>query len=135
MGSKGRGYRAVRHDGFEILVGKGARDNDRLTTRVAEPRDFWLHAAEYAGSHVVVRNPDELPELPRGVAQRAAELAAWHSKGRGARGKVEVHLCRAADVKKPRGYAPGKVLLRRWESIKVYAKGGGEEDDRESEED
>jgi len=130
MGSKGRGYRTVHHDGFEILVGKGARDNDRLTTGVAEPRDFWLHAAGYAGSHVVVRNPDELAELPRDVAQRAAELAAWHSKGRGARGKVEVHLCRAADVKKPRGYEPGKVLLRRWESLKVYPKGsGGEEDE------
>ncbi|HMB53266.1 MAG TPA: NFACT RNA binding domain-containing protein [Thermoanaerobaculia bacterium] len=129
MGSKGRGYRTLHHDGFEILVGKAARDNDHLTTRIAEPHDFWLHAAGYAGSHVVVRNPDELTELPRSVAQRAAELAAWHSKGRGARGKVEVHLCRASDVKKPRGYAAGKVLLRRWESVKVYAKGSGGDDE------
>lgn len=129
VGSKGKGHRTVHHDGFEILVGKGARDNDHLTTRIAEPHDFWLHTAEYAGSHVVVRNPDELRELPRPVAQRAAELAAWHSKGRGARGKVEVHLCRASDVKKPRGYAPGKVLLRRWESVKVYPKGSGGDDE------
>ena len=122
MGSKGRGYRAQIVDGFEVLVGKGDAENDALTFDVAEPRDFWLHVAGPAGSHVVVRNPEELEELPRKVLQRAAELAAWHSKARGSRGKVEVHVCRVADVSKPRGFAPGEVLLRRWSSLKVYPK-------------
>jgi len=123
MGSKGRGYRAVEFEGFEILVGKGDEDNDRLTFGIAEPRDFWLHVAGSAGSHVVVRNPDALDELPRAVLERAAELAAWFSKARGARGKVEVHLCRAADVRKPRGLAPGEVLLKRWDPVRVYPRG------------
>lgn len=122
MGSKGRGYKTVEVDGFQVLVGKAARDNDRLTTRLAEPRDFWLHAAGYAGSHVVVRNPDDLPEMPAAVARRAAELAVWHSKARHAGGKVEVHLCRAGDVKKPPGYPPGKVVLKRWDSLKIYPR-------------
>jgi predicted ribosome quality control (RQC) complex YloA/Tae2 family protein len=113
----------VEFGGFEILVGKGAEDNDRLTFGVAEPRDFWLHVAGPAGSHVVVRNPFGLDELPRPVAERAAQLAAWHSKARGARGKVEVHLCRVADVRKPKGFAPGEVLLKRWDAVKVYPKG------------
>jgi predicted ribosome quality control (RQC) complex YloA/Tae2 family protein len=104
-------------------VGKGDQDNDRLTFGVAELRDFWLHVAGPAGSHVVVRNPFGLDELPRTVAERAAELAAWHSKARGARGKVEVHLCRVADVRKPRGFAPGEVLLKRWEAVRVYPRG------------
>jgi len=72
---------------------------------------------------VVVRNPFDLDELPRTVAERAAQLAAWHSKARGARGKVEVHLCRVGDVRKPRGFAPGEVLLKRWDAVKVYPKG------------
>jgi predicted ribosome quality control (RQC) complex YloA/Tae2 family protein len=122
MASKGRGFRALEIEGFEVLVGKGDADNDRLTFGVAEPRDFWLHVAGAPGSHVIVRNPAELPELPRAVAEAAAQLAAWHSKARGARGKVEVHLCRVADVSKPRGFEPGEVRLRRFESIKVYAK-------------
>ena len=115
MASKGRPFRTVAHDGFEILVGRGARENDALTFGEAEPRDFWLHVAGYTGSHVVVRNPDE--------------LAAWHSKARRARGKVEVHLCRVAEVRKPRGFAAGMVELRRWESLKVYPKGNGDRDD------
>ncbi|MGE0455598.1 MAG: NFACT RNA binding domain-containing protein [Vicinamibacteria bacterium] len=122
MASKGRGFRALEIEGFEVLVGKGDADNDRLTFAVAEPRDFWLHVAGVPGSHVIVRNPAELPELPRAAAEAAAQLAAWHSKARGARGKVEVHLCRVADVSKPRGFAPGEVRLRRFESIRVYAR-------------
>jgi predicted ribosome quality control (RQC) complex YloA/Tae2 family protein len=95
---------------------------------VAEPRDFWLHVAGPAGSHVVVRNPDDLPELPREVLLRAAELAAFYSKARGARGKVEVHVCRVADVTKPRGFARGQVLLRRWQAVKTYPRGLDEDD-------
>jgi predicted ribosome quality control (RQC) complex YloA/Tae2 family protein len=129
VGSKGRGYRQAEFEGFEILVGKGDAENDRLTFGVAEPRDFWLHVAGPAGSHVVVRNPLELDELPRPVLERAAQLAAWHSKARGAKGKVEVHVCRVADIRKPRGFAPGQVQLKKWESLKVYPKGLDEPDE------
>ncbi len=122
MASKGRGHRILTILGFEVLVGKGDADNDELTFRVAEPRDFWLHVAGFSGSHVVVRNPEDLAELPAEVLQRAAELAAWHSKARGSRGKLEVHVCRVADVSKPRGFARGEVRLRRYDSVRVYAK-------------
>ena len=120
MASKGRPFRTVSFEDFEILVGKGDTQNDRLTFEVAEPEDFWLHVVNFAGSHVVVRNPDRLAALPPAVLVRAARLAAWHSKARGSRGKVEVHSCRAADVSQPPGFPPGKVLLRRWQSLKVY---------------
>ena len=131
VGSKGRGYRSYEIDGFEILVGKGDADNDHLTFVLAAPRDLWLHVAGPAGSHVVVKNPDELDELPRPVVEHAAQLAAWHSKARGSRGKVEVHICRVADIRKPRGFDPGQVLLKRFEAVRVYARdpedGGDEE--------
>lgn len=125
MGSKGRPYRTEAVDGFEVLVGRGDAENDELTFGVAEPHDFWLHVAATPGSHVVVRNPERLPELPRGVLLRAAELAAFHSRSRSARGKVEVHVCRVSDVSKPRGFAPGEVALRRSDSVRVYAQGAG----------
>lgn len=129
MGSKGRPYRRLDVEGFEVLVGKGDAENDRLTFEVAEPRDWWLHVSGYSGSHVVVRNPDDLAALPPAVLVRAAELAAWHSKARGAR-KVEVHVCRVADVSKPRGFEIGKVQLRRWASLRVYPRDAGGETER-----
>lgn len=128
MSSKGRGFRVVECEGFEILVGKGDEENDRLTFGIAEARDLWLHISGPAGSHVIVRNPEglSLEAVPRAIVERAAALAAWHSKARGARGKVEVHVCRVADVRKPKGFAPGQVLLKRWEAVKVYPKGEDE---------
>ena len=124
MSSKGRPYRTVVVDGFEVLIGRGDEENDFLTFEVAAPEDFWLHVAGgVAGSHVVIRNPDKHETLPDEIVRRAAELAAWHSKARAAR-RVDIHLCRVADVTKPRGAPPGQVELRRWERVRVCRDAG-----------
>jgi predicted ribosome quality control (RQC) complex YloA/Tae2 family protein len=122
MGSKGRPYKPLELEGFEVLIGRGDADNDRLTFGVAGPRDFWLHVSGASGSHVVVRNPANLDALPRSVLERVAELAVWHSKAREAHGKIEVHVCQVRDVRKPPGFEPGKVLLRRFDAVRVYSK-------------
>ena len=119
MASKGRPYRTVTVEGFEVLIGRGDEENDALTFEVAAPDDLWLHVAGgIAGSHVVIRNPEQLGELPVPVVRRAAELAAWHSKAR-ARSQVEVHVSRVADVRKPRGVPPGTVELGGWRRVRV----------------
>ena len=124
MASKGRRYRTVVVEGYEVLIGKGDAENDELTFALAAPGDFWLHVAGgVPGSHIVVRNPEKLDTLPRAVLERAAELAAWHSKARAAR-RVDIHLCRVADVTKPRGAPPGQVELRRWERMRVCRDAG-----------
>jgi len=117
-----RGYRTFERDGWEILVGKGARDNDVLTLEVADRDDLWMHVSGWSGSHVVVRTGDTALEPPREVVEYAARLAAWFSKARGAKGKVEVHVCRAGDVRKSPRSPAGQVQLTRWTAVKVYAK-------------
>ena len=118
MGSKGRPYRTIVVEGFEVLVGRGDEDNDHLTFDVAEPHDLWLHVAGGTpGSHVVVRNPDG-GEIPKAVVEAAAAAAAWYSKARAAK-SVEVHVCRAGDVTKPRGAPLGLVELKRYKSVRV----------------
>ncbi len=118
MSSKGRPYRTVNVEGFEVLIGRGAEDNDHLTFDVAKPFDLWLHVGGGTpGSHVVVRNPDRV-EIPDSVVEVAAAAAAWYSKARGF-SKVEVHLCRAGDVFKPRGAKPGLVEISRFRKLRV----------------
>jgi len=127
MASKGRPYRTFVVEGFEVLVGRGEEDNDRLTFDVAEPHDLWLHVGgDTPGSHVVVRNPGK-GEIPKPVVARAAAYAAWYSKARSAKA-VEVHYCRASEVSKPRGAAAGLVELARWDDMRVKPAGpeGGE---------
>jgi predicted ribosome quality control (RQC) complex YloA/Tae2 family protein len=118
VSSKGRPYRTVIVEGFEVLIGRGAEENDALTFDVADPADVWMHVAGGTpGSHVVVRNPDKL-DIPREVIDEAACVAAWYSKARQAK-TVEVHVCRVADVSKPRGAPAGLVQLSRWRSVRV----------------
>ena len=120
-----RGHRRFEIGGFEVLVGRGDADNDELTLRVADPDDVWMHVAGTPGSHVVVRNPDRLADLPAAVIEGAAQLAVWFSKARKAGGKVPVHTCRVGDVGKRRGMARGAVLLRRYSTVRVYSRPPG----------
>ena len=100
-----RPYRYVSGDGIDILVGKNAVQNDRLTAE-ALPEAVWLHAKDMPGSHVIIRAEGEIP--PQTLKQ-AAMLAAWYSKGRRS-SMVPVDYTRRRYVKKPSGAAPGKVI-------------------------
>ncbi len=104
-------------DGFTVLVGKTARDNDVLTFKVASPNDTWLHIASGPGSHVVIRNPDRAA-IPRDTLRYAASLAVGYSSGRKG-GRTAVHVALRSDVSKPRGYEAGKVALRRFRSVQA----------------
>ena len=110
-----RRYRSS--DGYEILVGRAARDNDHLTFRVAKPYDLWLHAADYPGSHVIVRNPTRA-DLPHRTIIEAAQLAAQFSQAR-RDAKVDVHYTQRKFLSKPKGAAPGLVRMSSFRSITV----------------
>jgi predicted ribosome quality control (RQC) complex YloA/Tae2 family protein len=112
--------RYVSSDGFEILVGRAARDNDHLTFKVAKPNDLWLHAADYGGSHVVVRNSTR-KDLPHRTIIEAAQLAAHFSQAR-KDSKVDVRYTQRKFLSKPKGSAPGLVRLSRFKNITVEPK-------------
>jgi len=102
-------------DGSEILVGRSARGNEKLTHKMAAPHDFWLHA-EGPGSHVVIRNPERAERPSDDALREAAALAAWFSRARGAT-KVNVRWTEARHVKKPRGAPTGQVVLRQSRTV------------------
>jgi predicted ribosome quality control (RQC) complex YloA/Tae2 family protein len=112
--------RFLSSDGFEILVGKKAKDNDHLTFRIAGSLDMWLHAADYPGSHVVIRNPSR-KEIPQRTLLEAAQLAAFYSDA-GQQTKAAVHYTQKKFVNKPRGAAPGLVSLASFKTILVEPK-------------
>jgi predicted ribosome quality control (RQC) complex YloA/Tae2 family protein len=97
--------RYLSADGIEILVGKNAAQNDRLTLG-AKPEELWLHAKDMPGSHVIVRCEGEVPQA---TLKQAALLAAWFSKGQRS-SLVPVDYTLRKYVKKPSGAMPGKVI-------------------------
>ena len=126
MASKGRGYRTVEVDGYEVLVGKGARENDELTFGVASPRDVWLHAAGYAGATSLSGGRDMLAAAA--ARDRACgTLAAWYSKARDARGRWRCMSAASRTCGSHVASRPGRSN-RNWDAVRVYPKGDvGEE--------
>src|SRR5215213_1134263 len=112
--------RYLSSDGYEILVGRAARDNDNLTFRVAQPNDLWMHTGDYPGSHVVVRNPTR-KEIPQRTIIEAAQLAGKFSQA-SEDSKVVIHYTERKFLSKPKGVAPGLVRLSRFRSIIVEPK-------------
>lgn len=117
-----RRYRSS--DGYEILVGRAGADNDHLTFRVAKSYDLWFHAADYPGSHVVLRNPQRKPVPPRSVAE-AAQLAAKFSQAR-TLPRAAVNYCERKFVTKMKGFAPGQVRLSSFKTLMVEPAEAGE---------
>ncbi|HMY76369.1 MAG TPA: NFACT RNA binding domain-containing protein, partial [Blastocatellia bacterium] len=117
-----RRYRST--DGYEILIGRTDRDNDNLTLRIAKSYDLWFHAADYPGSHAVLRNPQRR-EVPMTSILEAAQLAAKFSQARD-NAKVAVNYCEKKFVTKPKGFAPGQVRLASFKTVMVEPREAGE---------
>jgi hypothetical protein len=101
--------------GLSILVGRGARENQRLTFQVAGPEDHWLHARGVPGSHVILRD-NEGRARPRDL-EEAAELAAFFSAAR-AESAVDVHVVRRKHLRPATG-GPGRVRVGQSETLRV----------------
>lgn len=109
--------RFVSSDGFEIWVGKKAADNDQLTFRMARSLETWLHAADYPGSHVVIRGSGKA-EIPERTLIEAAQLAAFYSNARD-HGKASVRYTQRKFVHKPKKAPAGMVSLSSFKTLIV----------------
>lgn len=96
----------VTPDGMRVLCGKNNVQNEYITHKLAENHDYWFHAKQTAGSHVVLVTEGREPT--DGDFTAAAEIAAYYSKAEGANIGVDYTL--AKHVKKPSGAKPGFVI-------------------------
>lgn len=105
--SKSQPLHFVDDNGFHIYVGKNNYQNDQLTFKFATGNDWWFHAKQMTGSHVIVKSENK--ELPDSTYEYAAALAAYYSSGKDNE-KVEIDYLQKKNVKKPNGSAPGFVV-------------------------
>ena len=92
-----------------LMAGKGAAQNDELTSKYARPVDWWFHAKGRTGSHVVARG-DRHSALGSDTLVDAAHLAAHFSDARG-EAVVDVQYTQKRHLRKPKGSAPGAVVV------------------------
>jgi predicted ribosome quality control (RQC) complex YloA/Tae2 family protein len=110
-------FRRMEIDGFEVWIGKNARSNDLLTQKYAYKEDLWLHARDVSGSHVVIKYKAGKPFPPQ-VIEKAAQLAAWHSKRRHETLCPVIYTPKKY-VRKPKGMPEGAVVVDREQVIMV----------------
>ena len=105
---KSKPFHYCSSDGYDIFVGKNNYQNDELTFKFATGNDWWFHAKNTPGSHVIVKS-EGAEELPDRTFEEAGRLAAYYSKGR-EQDKVEIDYIQKKHVKKPAGAKPGFVV-------------------------
>ncbi len=110
-------YREVEYKGYSIRIGRNAKDNDELTLKFAHKEDLWLHAKDVSGSHVVIKHQSG-KTFPKDVIERAAELAAFHSKRKG-ESLCPVAVTQKKFVRKRKGDPPGLVIVEKEKVIMV----------------
>lgn len=102
---------------WRVLAGRTAADNEYLSIKLARANDWWFHVRGMPGSHVVLRVTGDA-EPDRGTLERAAAIAAYHSRAREG-GVVPVSATLAKNVRKARGARVGTVQIRKEIVLKV----------------
>lgn len=93
------------NDGKKVLVGKNNYQNDWLTLKKSDKRDYWFHVKNMPGSHVILQDSNPSDE----DIKEAAEIAAYFSKGKTS-SHVPVDYVQVKRIKKPNGAKPGFVI-------------------------
>lgn len=107
-------------DGYDVYIGKNAKNNDILTLKIATKNDLWLHAKDVPGSHVVIKSKGN-DQYPKDLIEKVAQMAAWHSKRKHDTLCPVIYTLKKY-VNKPKGALPGSVRLLREEVILVPPK-------------
>ena len=100
-------FHYISSDGFHMYVGKNNYQNEDLTFKLATGNDWWFHAKNIPGSHVIVKAENK--ELPDNTFEEAARLAAHYSKA-STQEKVDVDYIQKKHIKKPAAAKPGFVI-------------------------
>ncbi len=110
------GYMKFRTtDGYLVLCGKNNIQNEFITFNLAKKSDYWFHAKNMPGSHVIMVCEGDEPDAVNFTD--ACEIAAFYSKAEGAAG-TEVDYTFAKNVKKIPSGKPGLVLYHtNWSTV------------------
>jgi predicted ribosome quality control (RQC) complex YloA/Tae2 family protein len=102
--------------GLRISVGRNNTQNDLLTCKQADRRDWWFHTQKIHGAHVILWCAGQEPDLQS--VTEAAILAATYSQGSEG-SHVPVDYTQVRYVKKPAGARPGMVIYTTYQTAYV----------------
>ncbi len=99
----------VTTNGYRVLCGKNNQQNEYITHKLAAKNDYWFHAKNVPGSHVILFCADDGDDIPEQDFTDAAVIAAYYSKAGEAK-HAEVDYTLVRNLKKPPQAKPGMVI-------------------------
>ena len=95
-------------DGWQIIVGRDATENDDLLRHTVKGADMWLHVRDYHGGYVFIKNrPGKT--VPLEVLLCAGNLAVYYSKAR-KNGSADLYYTQVKHLRRAKNAPKGTVL-------------------------
>ncbi|TVQ99247.1 MAG: DUF814 domain-containing protein [Desulfovibrionales bacterium] len=104
-------HRFLSSDGFVLLRGKNQKANHQLLTKLASPFDFWFHAANGPGAHLILKRDTPYQDVPDRSLEQAAALAGLASHFAAA-GQASIICAQVKHVRPVKG-TPGMAIVDR----------------------
>lgn len=108
---------SLERDGWLILVGRSAAENDELLRRHVRGNDLWFHARDYAGSYVFVKARAG-KSLPLEIMLDSGSLALYYSKGRSS-GSGDVYYTQAKYLRRVKEGPRGLVIPTQEKNLRI----------------
>lgn len=114
---KARPGLSFRVDGWLLVVGRTAAENDELLRRHVKGSDLWLHARDYPGAYVFVKAKAG-KTVPLDLLLDAGNLALFYSKGR-ASGEGDLYYTQAKYLRRAKDAPKGTVLPTQEKNLRI----------------
>ena len=95
-------------NGWHIMVGRTASENDELLRHYVKGQDWWLHARDWHGGYVFIKNQNG-KSIPLDTLLDAGNLALFYSKGR-KNGKGDLYYTQVKYLRRAKNAPKGTVL-------------------------
>ncbi len=102
--------------GFEILIGRNAKENDELLRHCVKGNDYWLHTRDYPGAYVFIKNQkNKTPSLD--VLLGAGNLCVFYTKLAKKSGKADLYYTQVKNLRRVKNKKLGLVIPK---AEKIY---------------
>ncbi|HZJ88107.1 MAG TPA: NFACT RNA binding domain-containing protein [Sphaerochaeta sp.] len=100
-----------------LLVGRNAKENDRLLRDYTRGNDWWMHTRDYSGGYVFIKDIRG-KSVPLETLLDAATLAIHYSKAR-KEGKADLYYTQVKYLRRAKGAKLGTVLPTQEKNLSV----------------
>jgi Predicted RNA-binding protein homologous to eukaryotic snRNP len=110
------GLRVVSN-GFDIIVGRNARENDQILRTLTRGSDIWMHTRDCPGGYVIIKSKKD-KSVPLEVLLDAGNLAVHFSKAKD-NGKADLYYTQCKYLRRAKDSKLGLVLPTQEKNLSI----------------